>query len=154
MATTGVAAAASASACARTAARVPNFSLGEWPVFLVPPSRVYASMDALDPRWGLPFSRPMPMPDAWEGMVMANAERAVAIAAAVRPTRATRRPSAGVAEATTDLRAICALAAGALATTRVWTRDWDMADILCVCCVYVCVGGAGDGGTRSVEGRR
>ena len=22
-------------------------------------------MDALDERWGLPFSRPMPMPDAW-----------------------------------------------------------------------------------------
>ena len=41
-----------------------------------------------------------------------------------------------------------------MATTRVWTRDWDMADIFRVCCVYVCVGGAGDGGTRSVEGRR
>ena len=79
--------------------------MGEWPVFLVPPSRVYASMDALDERWGLPFSRPMPMPDAWEGMVMANAERAVAIAAAVRPTRATRRPSAGDADATTARRA-------------------------------------------------
>ena len=40
LATTGVAdLAASASACARTAARVPNFSLGEWPVFLVPPLR-------------------------------------------------------------------------------------------------------------------
>lgn len=100
------------------------------------PVSVYDSMEALELLVGLPFSRPTPPVLAWEGMVMANAERAVAATAAVRPTSAARRPSTGPAEATTATR-LEALETGALATTRVETREADMvmADIFVLFCL-------------------
>ena len=100
------------------------------------PVSVYDSMEALELLVGLPFSRPTPPVLAWEGMVMANAERAVAATAAVRPTSAARRPSTGPAEATTAVRLEAALT-GVLATTRVETREADMvmADIFVLFCL-------------------
>lgn len=54
-----------ASAAARAEARTEFFVLTEWPP-LAGPSRVYAVKEVLEPPWGLPFSRPMPMPIARE----------------------------------------------------------------------------------------
>ena len=78
------------------------------------PSMVKPAMDALDAAWGLPFSRPMPRPDAWEGMVMAAADLAADTTAAVRPTRAARRVVSSLA-ARTVTTALAFWVTGALA---------------------------------------
>ena len=97
------------------------------------PVRVYPDMLALDPACAFPFSRPMPMPDAWEGMTMACAgARRGGGGAAVRPTRAARRVADSSLAARTVKAALALVALGALATTRAGATaaDWVRANMV------------------------
>ena len=103
----------------RAASKVPRLDFADMPSLVVP-VRVYPEEVASVEENAMPDSRPRPPLLAWDGIVIANADFAAMVAAAVNATSAERREADSLsAAATVALRRARRARAGAAARRAV-----------------------------------